>query len=109
VDTNFWKSDVHDSFGLSVGDRGGMTLWGMNPEIHRMFTEHLNAEDVVRVKANEREVDEWTAKIGETDNHFFDTLVLCFVGASMLGVKKPHETEAVAARSSRRRRARVYH
>jgi phage terminase large subunit GpA-like protein len=103
IDTNFWKTDVHDSFGLTVGDRGGLSLWGIKPEIHQMFSEHVAAEDVILVKAGENEVYEWSIeKSGGRDNHFFDCLVGNMVAASFDGIKKPHEKNDTSPTHRRR-------
>lgn len=105
IDTNFWKSDIHDSFGLSIGDRGGLSLWGLKSNVHQMFSEHLTAEDVVSVEAKGNKIYEWTEKISGQDNHFFDCIVGCAVAASFIGIKKPHEKEDVTVK---RRRAKCY-
>lgn len=34
-DTNYWKSFLHARLAVPVGDRGGLTLFGRNPELHR--------------------------------------------------------------------------
>ena len=88
IDTNYWKTEVHNSFSLGPGDRSGLTLWGTTPERHRMFSEHCAAEQVQLVKAGERELYEWTQVPGQ-DNHLFDCIVGCMAAASTLGVKKP--------------------
>ena len=93
IDTNYWKTEVHNSFAIGVGDRTSLSLWGRIPERHRMFSEHLNAENVVLVKSGERELYEWQAIPG-ADNHLFDCIVGAMAGASTLGIQKP--TEAVA-------------
>jgi phage terminase large subunit GpA-like protein len=105
IDTNFWKTDIHDSLGLSLGDRGGLSLWGLEPDVHQMFSEHLTSEDVVLVKARENEIYEWTQKNSGGDNHFFDCIVGCAVAASFIGIKKPYEKDDVPIK---RRRARCY-
>jgi hypothetical protein len=105
IDVNFWKSDVHDSFGLDVSDRGSLSLFGLKSGIHQMFSEHLTNEDVVMVQAGENKVYEWSEKVNSPDNHFFDCMVGCAVAASFIGIKKPHEKDDVARK---RRRAKVY-
>lgn len=84
-DANYWKGQVHDSLNQGVGDRGGLSLWGHDPERHQLLAEHANAETVQAVKAGEREVHEWKARPG-VDNHFFDCLVGCFAAASTIGI-----------------------
>jgi len=87
IDTNFWKSFVHSRLHLAVGDRGGLTLFGHQPGLHTGFADQLTAEYAVRTQGYGRTVDEWKVKPGRPDNHFFDCLTGCCVGASMLGCK----------------------
>jgi hypothetical protein len=35
-DVNYWKVLVHDAFRIAPGNRGGLTLWGRDPERHRI-------------------------------------------------------------------------
>lgn len=84
VDTNYWKTIVHNSFALGVGDKTGLSLWGNEPERHRMFSEHLNAETPQLKKGGERELYEWAQVVGK-DNHLFDCIVGCLAAASSLG------------------------
>lgn len=87
VDTNYWKSKLHEKFALSTGDQGGISFWGDDKKYHRMVSEHCNAETVQLVSAGEREVNEWREKPGRPDNHFFDCLVGATLAASTLGLK----------------------
>lgn len=89
-DTNYWKSEVHNAFALGVGDIASLSLWGNRSERHRMFSEHLYAENVVLTKSGDREVYEWQ-QIPGRDNHLFDGVVGCLVAASILGIRKPNE------------------
>jgi hypothetical protein len=41
----------------------------------------------VRTTANGRTVDEWKNRVSNPDNHWFDCLVGCAVGASMQGAE----------------------
>jgi hypothetical protein len=90
IDTNYWKCQVHDGFLLQAGNRGGITLWGRDPEMHRMFSEHLNGEVPKLTKTGENEVNEWQP-VPSRDNHWFDCMVGCMVGASVCGVKPEEE------------------
>jgi len=85
IDTNFWKSCVHQRFATPVGDRGSLSLWGRSGSVHRLFSEHMTAEYRVRVEARGRVVDEWKARVGKPDNHWFDGMVGCGAAASILG------------------------
>jgi hypothetical protein len=100
IDTNFWKCQVHDGFSLQAGNSGGITLWGRDPEVHRMFSEHLNGEIPKLTKTGENEVNEWQS-VPNRDNHFFDCMVGCMVAASVCGVK-PEEEKLVTTKRRRR-------
>jgi hypothetical protein len=88
-DTNFWKSFVYDRLAAVMGDRGSLSLFGDNPDMHRLFAEHLTAEYRVRTRGRDREVDEWRQRPDRSDNHWFDCLVGCAVAASVAGVTPP--------------------
>jgi hypothetical protein len=47
-DTNFWKSFVQTCLAVPLGDPGCLSIFGRNPEQHRMLSEHLTAEYRVR-------------------------------------------------------------
>ena len=84
---NFWKSFVHTRLATAAGDHGAMTLFGKNPEQHRLLAEHVaEAESYVVTEGHGRTVQEWQGKPSKPDNHWFDCLVGCAVAASMEGV-----------------------
>jgi hypothetical protein len=58
-----------------------------------MFSEHMNGEIPKLTKTGENEVNEWQ-QIPSRDNHFFDCMVGCMVGASVCGVKPEEEKAA---------------
>jgi len=87
IDTNFWKSFVHSRLRMAPTSRGSLSLWGNDPRTHEMFADQLTAEYSERTKGKNRELDEWTLKPGDPDNHFLDCLTGCAVGGSMLGVQ----------------------
>ncbi len=84
-DTNFWKSFVYARLAVAMGDRGCLSLFGESAEQHRLFAEHLTAEYRVRTEGRGRTVDEWKQRPERGDNHWFDCLVGCAVGASIQG------------------------
>ncbi|MBI5939831.1 MAG: phage terminase large subunit family protein [Caulobacterales bacterium] len=88
-DTNFWKSFIHARLGVAMGDPGCLSLWGHQPERHRLLAEHLTAEHRVRTEGRGRVVDEWRLRPERADNHWFDGVVGCAVAASILGVVLP--------------------
>lgn len=86
IDVNAWKTRMHSLMGVPMGGAGCISLFGDQPEAHKMFADHLAAEFPVRVTANNRSVTEWQVKPHRPDNDFLDCLVGCGVAASMLGV-----------------------
>ncbi|MFQ5734888.1 MAG: terminase gpA endonuclease subunit, partial [Planctomycetaceae bacterium] len=101
-DTNYWKTFVHARLKTPVGDRGALSFFE-SVRGHRMIAEHLTAETFVRVEAQAsgRVVDEWKLPVAGADNHLFDCLVGCAVGASMEGI-----TLAEAGATATRRKPR---
>ncbi|RMF87434.1 MAG: hypothetical protein D6741_20560, partial [Planctomycetota bacterium] len=85
-DTNFWKSFVHARLAVSMGERGCLSLFGDNPQQHRLFAEHLTSEYRIKTEGRGRTVDEWKMRPERGDNHWFDGLVGCAVAGSIQGV-----------------------
>ena len=69
----------------SMGDRGSLSLWGRSSETHMLFAEHLTAEYRVKTEGRGRRVEDWKMRPEGPDNHWWDGLVGCAVGASMAG------------------------
>jgi hypothetical protein len=84
-DANYWKSFVYSRLAVPMGDRGCLSLFGDNPDRHRLFAEHLTAEYRVRTEGRGRQVDEWKLRPERSDNHWFDCLVGTAVAASVQG------------------------
>ncbi len=80
-DTNWWKSFVNARLRVAMGDRGCLSIFGNNPESHRLFAEHLTAEYFVKTEGRGRTVDEWKQRPEQPDNHWFD----CLVGVAVAG------------------------
>ncbi|GMV84073.1 MAG: hypothetical protein AMXMBFR7_52570 [Planctomycetota bacterium] len=102
-DTNYWKSFVHGRLAVPMGDGGALSLFGREPEAHRLLAEHLTAEYRVRTSGRGREVDEWKLRPEASDNHWFDGLVGCAVGASMQGAVLPGTDAETKVRKERLR------
>lgn len=84
-DTNYWKSFVYARLAVEMGDRGCLSLFGDNPDQHRLFAEHLTSEYRVKTEGRGRTVDEWKQRPERGDNHWLDCLVGCAVAASIQG------------------------
>ena len=100
-DTNYWKSFIHARLAVAMGDRGCLSLFGTKPDTHRLVAEHLCAEYRVQTEGRGRTVDEWKIRPEQFDNHWFDCIVGCAVGASMQGVILPGTGLAPAPRRER--------
>lgn len=85
-DTNYWKSFVHARLAVMKGDHGCLSLFGKDPTIHLQFSEHCSAEYRVKTEGRGRIVDEWKIRPEASDNHWWDCLVGCAVGASTQGL-----------------------
>lgn len=91
VDTNYWKTTVSEALALPVDDPHGLSLFAGKPHELRQFAEHVTSEARTRVTKGSSTIDLWTPKPNQTENHWFDALVLAAVGASELGcsINKP--------------------
>jgi len=86
-DANYWKSWLEDRLRVSMGGRGCFSIFGDNPDRHKMFCDNVVAEYVVPVTANGRTVNQWNEYPDRRDNHWKDTSSLCCIGASISGIK----------------------
>jgi hypothetical protein len=101
-DTNFWKSFVHARLGVAMGDQGCLSLWGQQPERHRLLADHLTSEHRIRTQGRGRVVDEWKLRPERSDNHWFDGVVGCAVAASIQGVVLPGAGQVPATQAKPR-------
>lgn len=86
-DTNYWKSFIFARLAVGKGARGSLTLFGEDPERHRLLVDHLTAEYMIPVTAKGRTVDEWKIRPDRRDNHWLDCLVGAAVAASVDGAR----------------------
>jgi hypothetical protein len=87
IDTNFWKSFLHARLAVAVGDAGCLSIFGKAESAHRLFAEHLTAEQPVKTEGRGRKLEEWKVPAHKPDNHFLDCAAGCMAGASILGVR----------------------
>lgn len=85
-DSNYYKSFTHARLSTPIGGRGCLSIFGDDPEEHRMFAEHATAENPTVVEAKGRRVTEWQLPPSKPDNDFLDVMSGCCVAASMLRV-----------------------
>ncbi len=84
-DANQWKTFALGRWRVAIGDPGCFSVFGRNPDRHRLWAEHMTAEYPVEVTARGRTVKEWKSR-PNIDNHWFDCDVGCAVAASMEGI-----------------------
>ena len=87
MDVNYWKSFIHNGFKSALGDVSSLSIYGER-HIHDLLADHVvNAETWTLTHGQGRDVREWKLKPSKPDNHWFDCIIGCAVGASMLGAK----------------------
>ena len=99
VDTNCWKSFLHERLATAMGDAGCLSIFGRKAVEHRLFAEHLTAEYRVRSEGRGRTVDEWKLPAHKPDNHWLDCVVGCAAAASMQGVERLGAPRGTGARA----------
>lgn len=86
IDTNFWKTFVHNRLRTPIGDPGSLSLFGRSAETHKLFADHLTSETAQQTSGRGRSLDEWAIKPAKPDNHWFDCVVGATVAASICGI-----------------------
>ena len=84
--TNHWKSFVYSKLGIPYGQATSISLWGSDPTEHALFSSHMMAEYRTVIEVNGESADEWDQRPERPDNHWWDGLVGCAVGASVEGI-----------------------
>jgi hypothetical protein len=100
IDTNFWKTLVFERFTTGMGGKGCLSIYGKASQ-HELLFEHLLAEYITRTKrltGRSRNVGEWKLRPNKSENHWWDGVVGCAVGASMLGIALPEHDPIQEAR-----------
>ncbi|MCL2701948.1 MAG: phage terminase large subunit family protein [Phycisphaerae bacterium] len=93
LDTNFWKSFVHDGLAAAPADRGCIGIYGTAKTDHGLLAEHIaRSERWVEVTGPYGTVREWSMLPTRPDNHWLDCLVGCAAAAGMCGIKTTIDT-----------------
>lgn len=97
-DTNAWKSLVAERLKLTPGDPTAITVHAGR---HDLLSDHFTSEYPIRSESKLRVADEWKLTPGR-DNHWWDAIVGCVVGASVAGVTGVGAAAAGPVRPRRR-------
>jgi len=90
IDTNFWKSFIHNRLAVALGDPSALSFYGSPGEVdHGLLIEHLLAEYPTEVEGRGRKLDEWQLRPGATENHWLDCLVGAACAANTIGIDLP--------------------
>ena len=92
VDINTWKSLCLVRLREPPESGRGVTWYGDKPYQHEMLCDQLSAEFGVVVSGRGRRVTEWKNRPGR-DNHLWDCLIGCAVGASVVGMEIPGQAK----------------
>lgn len=84
-DPDAWKSFLWGRLTTAPGGRGYLGLFGSVKSDHELFANHLAAETALPVTIRGSTFDKWEVRVHKPDNHFWDTLVLAAVAASVQG------------------------
>lgn len=85
-DVNHWKTFAMSKFAIEPWHIGSLTLFGDDPATHRMIGDQLASEYATRIEVGGDVFDEWSLRPGRPDNHLWDGVVGCVVGAAIEGV-----------------------
>lgn len=86
-DTNTWKTLVNRKLAVSQGGFGDLSLYKASLAHHRQLAEHIKAEPFVRTSGYGRDLIEFKPPVAGRDNHWFDTLTMSAVAASIAGIQ----------------------
>lgn len=89
IDSVLFKRRVQSGFLASSDQPGSLSLFGMDPSIHRAIAEHIAAEVY---NSEKKKFD----KI-RSENHWLDCLSGCYALASMLGMKISSNLSSVSS------------
>jgi hypothetical protein len=101
-ESNEWKTFIAQRI-RSEGSGGSLYFYEAQRNTHRMLFDHMLSESPNRIKneTTNRDIIHWSLSNPGEDNHFWDCLVLCYVGASELGLKWRLDAERMVAIQSK--------
>jgi hypothetical protein len=88
-DANSWKSRVARGLNTAIDSAGAITVYGDSSSDHRPLWTHWLSEEPDKQTSDKtgRSCDVWRKKPNHNENHWWDTLTMCAVAASTLGLE----------------------
>lgn len=112
IDTNYWKTKLHELLHAGVGSRSYLSLFHESPAFHLMWADHARAEFPVHTEGRGRGVDEWKILPHQPENEMLDVTVgglagLAYLGCTFPGTEAPKKRQTMtlaemAAKSKQR-------
>ena len=105
LDSNRWKSFLHERLAAGIGDHGCLSLFGGSEIAHKLFAEHLTAETPFYPEKGDGRRAEWKLPSHRPDNHWLDCAAgACAAGAILgLSLLQPALPKTQRTSSSKRR------
>ena len=77
VDTNYWRTQLHEGLRIGFGDKGCLSLFHVeNDQQHEYLAQNYRAEFPTETFGRGRKVQEWRLKPHAPDNHLLDATSL---------------------------------
>lgn len=113
-DANYWKTFLWSRLRVSLGGAGCLSFFGewataraggeSRPRIkdeHKLLIEHIRAESPSEKDVGDEKVEIWTLDPNQ-ENHLYDVLVGCLVGASFEGLSMAGHQSPAAGRKRKK-------
>lgn len=84
-DANYYRSQFQKGLAKEPGSQGSITYNGTIAD--PVFASHLGAKAMKRTPDAKRDIEIWTNKPGQDQDHWLDCCVMCRVGAEIAGYR----------------------
>ena len=105
IDTNYWKTTLHQQLAVPLGQSGCFAVYGDKRTDHGMWADHLTAENPHLIsnetKGEQRTIVEWMLKPNR-ENETLDCVCGCFAAASVEGAELRGAVDAGKERGRKR-------
>jgi hypothetical protein len=84
-DANYYRSQLQKGLAKEPGSQGSITY--NSTVADAVFASHLGAKAMKRTPDAKRDIEIWTNKPGQDQDHWLDCCVMCRVGAEIAGYR----------------------